>query len=46
VKSRGSPDFDNWVRLDLHYVRRRSPLFDFFLLAATVPAVLMRRGAH
>jgi lipopolysaccharide/colanic/teichoic acid biosynthesis glycosyltransferase len=46
VRARGAPDFDDWVRLDLRYVERRSPICDLGLLAATVPAVLLRKGAR
>ena len=38
-------DFDEWVRLDLEYIRRRSFLFDLWILIATVPAVIFGRGA-
>lgn len=39
-------DFDEVVRLDLEYVYRWSLLRDLLILAATVPAVLRRQGAH
>ena len=45
VSARGGVAFDDWVRMDLRYIERRSLLCDLGLLAATVPAVLSRRGA-
>ena len=34
------------IELDLAYVRRASPAFDLGLLAGTLPAILLRRGAR
>src|SRR5262249_14996370 len=45
VAGRGGVAFDDWVRMDLRYIERRSLLCDLGILAATVPAVLRRRGA-
>ncbi len=39
-------NFDDWVRLDLEYIRRRSLVFDLWILLRTVPAVLLSRGAY
>lgn len=39
-------DFDEWVRLDLEYIQRRSLAFDLWILLRTVPAVLSSRGAY
>jgi lipopolysaccharide/colanic/teichoic acid biosynthesis glycosyltransferase len=39
-------DFDDWVRLDLAYIERRSLAFDLWILLRTVPAVLLSRGAY
>lgn len=39
-------DFDDWVRLDLEYIQRRSLTFDLWILLRTVPAVLSSRGAY
>jgi lipopolysaccharide/colanic/teichoic acid biosynthesis glycosyltransferase len=39
-------DFDDWVRKDLDYARRRSFLLDLKILALTIPAVLGGRGAR
>jgi lipopolysaccharide/colanic/teichoic acid biosynthesis glycosyltransferase len=45
VNGRCNTNFDRWVRMDLDYVRRRSLWTDLKLLAMTVPAVLLQRGA-
>lgn len=45
VWGRSSVTFREWVLMDLRYVHRRSLWTDVKLLAATVPAVLLRRGA-
>src|SRR5579871_4935 len=37
-------DFDEWVRLDLEYIRRWSLLLDFAILARTVQAVFSGSG--
>ena len=38
--------FDEWMRLDLHYLKKRSVLYDAALLIRTVKAVLMGRVGH
>ena len=38
--------FADWVRMDLQYIRVRSPWQDLKLLLLTVPALVLRRGAH
>lgn len=45
VTSRHDRDFDRWVRLDIEYIRNQSLWLDLKLIAQTVPAVLMQRGA-
>ena len=45
VTSRHDRDFDNWVRLDLQYIREQSLWLDLRLLFMTVPAVVAQRGA-
>ena len=45
VHGRSRVSFDEWIRMDLRYIRSRSLLLDLKLLLQTVPAVLSRRGA-
>ena len=44
VQGRSRVSFDQWIRMDLEYIRRRSLLLDLRLLAQTVPGVLLGRG--
>mgnify|MGYP006278380115 CR=1 FL=1 len=47
VKGRNAiQSFDDWVKLDLEYIDRASLLLDFSIMLATVPAVLLRKGAR
>ena len=46
VKGRSQVSFADWVRMDLSYLRRRSLTGDLKILFATIPAVLLRRGAR
>jgi lipopolysaccharide/colanic/teichoic acid biosynthesis glycosyltransferase len=45
VHGRGEVTFNEWIRMDLEYVRRCSFWQDMKILLATVPAVVQRRGA-
>lgn len=45
VEGRSRVTFDEWVRMDLKYVSRRSLATDLKLLVQTVPAVLTKKGA-
>jgi lipopolysaccharide/colanic/teichoic acid biosynthesis glycosyltransferase len=45
VKGRSQVTFDEMARLDIEYVRNPSLLLDLKLMLATVPAVLMGKGA-
>jgi lipopolysaccharide/colanic/teichoic acid biosynthesis glycosyltransferase len=38
-------NFDEWVRLDLEYIRNASLLLDLKIILLTIPAVLSTRGA-
>lgn len=46
VSGRSDIPFEEQVELDLAYIQKRSLAFDIKLLLATVPAVLMARGAY
>ena len=46
ISARHQSSFDDWVRLDIEYARRQSLWLDLKILVLTVPAVLIRRGAH
>ena len=39
-------DLEERIRLDVYYTRRRSFVFDLWILARTPLAVLLGRGAH
>jgi lipopolysaccharide/colanic/teichoic acid biosynthesis glycosyltransferase len=45
VFGRSRVTFDEWVRMDLAYVNNPAAWKDVALLAATVPVVLLQRGA-
>ncbi len=46
VHGRGRVSFTEWVRMDLRYIRSRSPARDLMLLLKTVRAVLLGRGSY
>jgi len=46
VNGRSRIGFDEWVRLDLEYIAKRSILLDVIIIARTVPAVLTGDGAY
>ncbi len=39
-------DFDEWVRMDLEYIRKASLTYDIGLILKTIPVVLFRKGAY
>jgi lipopolysaccharide/colanic/teichoic acid biosynthesis glycosyltransferase len=45
VRGRSAVPFDEWMRMDMRYVGKRSIWKDIKLLLQTIPAVLFRRGA-
>ncbi len=45
IFGRSKVTFSEWVRMDVAYIRRRTIFHDLKLIAMTIPAVLMRRGA-
>jgi len=46
VSGRSQIDFEQWMELDLEYVRRSDLLFDLHILLRTIPAVTERKGAY
>lgn len=46
VRGRSQVPFDDWMRMDLQYIRSRSLFNDLRIIFQTLPAVIMRRGAH
>lgn len=46
VKGRSRVTFEQWARMDIDYLVRRTLAGDFKLLVQTVPAVLLRKGAR
>jgi len=46
ISGRSSIGFQEWMRLDLEYIRHRSLGMDLKILLRTIPAVLSREGAY
>jgi lipopolysaccharide/colanic/teichoic acid biosynthesis glycosyltransferase len=46
ISGRSDVPFEEWIELDNRYIDNWSPVLDFRILAATVPAVLSGRGAY
>jgi lipopolysaccharide/colanic/teichoic acid biosynthesis glycosyltransferase len=46
VHGRSTVTFDEWMRMDMQYIKSRSFWQDVKILALTLPAVLLRRGAR
>jgi exopolysaccharide biosynthesis polyprenyl glycosylphosphotransferase len=46
VSGRSELSFDEYVRLDLFYIENWSMLYDLFVVAKTIPILLMPRGAY
>ncbi len=45
ISGRSTLGFDEWMRLDMEYIRRQSFTLDIAILLRTIPAVLSGRGA-
>lgn len=45
VSGRSEINFDQRVKMDAHYIQRRSILYDLWILLKTIPAVISGRGA-
>jgi lipopolysaccharide/colanic/teichoic acid biosynthesis glycosyltransferase len=46
ISGRSRIGFQEWMRLDLEYIKRRSFWLDLKILLRTIPAVLSREGAY
>jgi len=46
ISGRSRIGFEEWMRLDLEYIQRRSFRLDFRILLRTIPAVISREGAY
>jgi len=46
ISGRSRIGFEEWMRLDLEYIRRRSFRLDLQILLRTIPAVLSQEGAY
>lgn len=46
IAGRSHIGFDEWMRLDVEYIRRRSLRTDLYILFHTLPAVIARKGAY
>jgi exopolysaccharide biosynthesis polyprenyl glycosylphosphotransferase len=46
ISGRSRIGFQEWMRLDLEYIRHRSLALDLKILLRTIPAVLSREGAY
>lgn len=46
IAGRSHIGFDEWMRLDLDYLRRRSLKLDLWIVLHTLPAVIARKGAY
>jgi lipopolysaccharide/colanic/teichoic acid biosynthesis glycosyltransferase len=46
ISGRSRLGFDEWMRLDLEYIKHQSFWTDFKILLRTLPAVLSREGAY
>jgi len=46
ISGRSQLDFEEWMTLDLEYVKQHNLRFDFMILCNTLPAVIERKGAY
>jgi len=46
IAGRSHIGFDEWMRLDMEYLRTRGFRVDLMIFLKTVPAVMARRGAY
>jgi lipopolysaccharide/colanic/teichoic acid biosynthesis glycosyltransferase len=46
IYGRSQVSFDQWVRMDVHYIRRRTLFHDLLILLQTIPVVLWRANGR
>ncbi|MCK4538582.1 MAG: sugar transferase [Candidatus Krumholzibacteria bacterium] len=46
ISGRSHIGFQEWMRLDLEYIRKRSLMTDMMIIIRTIPAVIARKGAY
>jgi exopolysaccharide biosynthesis polyprenyl glycosylphosphotransferase len=46
VSGRSTLSFDDYVRMDLFYIENWSLMYDLYILAKTIPAVLVGKGSY
>jgi lipopolysaccharide/colanic/teichoic acid biosynthesis glycosyltransferase len=46
IAGRSHIGFEEWMRLDLEYIRQRSLKTDLMIMLKTIPAVIARKGAY
>lgn len=46
IAGRSHIGFQEWMRLDLEYIRKRSVMTDLKIMIMTIPAVIARKGAY
>ncbi len=46
ISGRNELTFEQWMHMDLYYIRHRSLLLDLVILVQTIPAVLSTHGAY
>ncbi len=46
VSGRSEVGFEDWMRMDVRYIKRRNPALDLSILARTLRAVVSARGAY
>jgi len=46
ISGRSQIGFDEWMRLDIEYIKTRSMFTDLVIFVRTIPAVIARRGAY
>lgn len=46
IEGRNRVNFDDWMRMDVRYIRRRNVLHDMKLILLTIPAMLWKRNGQ